>query len=1561
MAKAPLIDDIVNASGTMMPRPSSAIAALIRAGGGAVDIDRTIKRTIGDKAYGSARTKGAQSSALEKYFRDPQARLNDVRSAPFTSFGQELQAAIKSGQINPSRLSIVSKSRRVPGVAEYLSQLFGIPLGNMIFTQGGSKQPAMDALRTKGPRASRVQRFAVGGNVGTDTVPALLTPGEFVINRSSAQSIGYGSLNKMNKVGKYAKGGIVQHFAKGTPGRGARQFDPQPFNPFRPFAISPQKQQVQQRTEQVRSGKLETNLLAAQNAPKWEPINKQIPGLASALAENAKLTGRSAKNQQEVIAQLIRNVDKWRGQGASLDQIKRSLESYSQTVDAKNQQLAQTKVQPLRDAKANRPNLFTSSSADAALATGSSQGQAAAVKKQQIQNDGFTRGSALQKQTVAAIQAGAKVAPTITPTVGPRVQTAAGRAGMSTGDVLAAARASSNKAATSVTKLGGSADRASSSMSNSGKSVDSVGAGMKLMGLSMATSLIQGFLPALDESSGMMVRLAHNGLGLITTLASVAFALESFGVSLNKANAQSFMSFLGGGGLGAQGKQGVFNAARNMGLGKGGADAVTAGAEALTTIAGPVIAAVGAFFAIQYAGNMLVESMYGYSAKIKKAIEEGNIDSARSNAEAQQKANTNVNSAAGAGAGAILGGSIGFALGGPFGAALGAALGASAGAGIGAALSDTAEYAGQAAATSAALAKSQKSLTKASEDASKALADFEKGSISAAELLQSTSGATADVARSRAEAQALAERGRQEIQRDAGGRGGLRNVVTLGGLLGESTKARTERIEGESKKAMQEVNKQEQEALKIAQPAMNALSKQIAMTGGSFDDLMAKIKETDPNLYQILIRQGTNDLNKSFQNISKEAERTKKALEAANLGLRSAQATSLAMSSTMDRFSASLEVGGNSFVYNAEFLSQAMTSAAQAMNTADIKSAISDVSKNLSASGVSDKFTKKFEGNALAFSQAQQKYGQAFDNILDRAKAQGKTFSADELKTQFGDELGNLLGPDVSAEAKQNLKDIIGGIELSPDEVNQIMAGNYQAFGDKLGEAGQAQIQEILKIAQERAKAEQVLIDLTKKKIDAERQFVEAQQQAIDLVMEGRGIQAKYGGAPVTAQERTQAELRKSNAQSGRIGLTDLTTGDPAELRRRNKEISTNFGDIERRRRVEGGMQGVKGVEADEFSRDLQKAQQQQVATIRNLIKIQEDELKLIQEKNKLERSSLESLAKGDIEQFFKQQSAVGAQAAIASGSSSLQNFYGAESLAMAADDLKRQQEAGVQTAFGQQLGGPGGLVERASGAALGAYGVTDARSAQVMAGTTPEEEAAKGRLRELGGILGETGELGADMAEMQVNTASIIVNNAKVELKETEERGRRAAEKADAAVTKSRGGLIYANRGIFVPRGTDTIPAMLTPGEFVVNRGAVQRGNNLQILKAMNNGSGGVSNTSGAALMARGGIVRYRAEGSTGPESGSNDAMSNFVQALNLFNQNLSKHIQSLQGLSISLKLDTTNINVNLNGVEFLNTTVSAIKKQVLEEVGKKIESMKVGSDGALKDNPGTINRTMA
>ena len=51
-----------------------------------------------------------------------------------------------------------------------------------------------------------VKELAKGGPAGTDTVPALLTPGEFVINKKSAEAFGYNGLEKINK---YASGGPV--------------------------------------------------------------------------------------------------------------------------------------------------------------------------------------------------------------------------------------------------------------------------------------------------------------------------------------------------------------------------------------------------------------------------------------------------------------------------------------------------------------------------------------------------------------------------------------------------------------------------------------------------------------------------------------------------------------------------------------------------------------------------------------------------------------------------------------------------------------------------------------------------------------------------------------------------------------------------------------------------------------------------------------------------------------------------------------------------------------------------------------------------------------------------------------------------------------------------------------------------------------------------------------------------------------------------------------------------------------------------------------------------------
>ena len=65
------------------------------------------------------------------------------------------------------------------------------------------------------PSQIPAKKKAKGGSIsgtGTDTVPALLTPGEFVINKKSAEAFGYDNLKKVNK---YAKGGVVQRFQTG--------------------------------------------------------------------------------------------------------------------------------------------------------------------------------------------------------------------------------------------------------------------------------------------------------------------------------------------------------------------------------------------------------------------------------------------------------------------------------------------------------------------------------------------------------------------------------------------------------------------------------------------------------------------------------------------------------------------------------------------------------------------------------------------------------------------------------------------------------------------------------------------------------------------------------------------------------------------------------------------------------------------------------------------------------------------------------------------------------------------------------------------------------------------------------------------------------------------------------------------------------------------------------------------------------------------------------------------------------------------------------------------------
>lgn len=1191
------------------------------------------------------------------------------------------------------------------------------------------------------------REFATGGGVGTDTVPALLTPGEFVVNRSSAQRIGYGNLNRMNKVGKYAKGGFVQRFAAGSSGTGVSS-PPSSLDAFNAFF------------------------------------------------------GAVGNNTQAV-------------------------------------------------------------------------------------NTNSTAQKNLSKSAVEVVN------------------------------------------------------------------------NNKMFALSVGASLIQGFLPAIDDNSSAMLRMGNSLLGLVTTIASVGFALETFNVQLSSG---SVFKFLTGQGLNLDKVQ---NNLIGAGVGKGLTNSLISITQVLSKFAGPVVAATGLFYALNTAGKLLVESFNNYEGRIKKLTESGQVEKSQKLAEESQSASNKVTKASGAATGAAVGAAAGAGIAAitmnPFAVMGLSVVGATIGSVIGSfsdALSDTSEYFGQTIAVQASLIQSQKSLTKTSEDATKSLEDFNKGNISSTDLLKSLSSGTANIEKLRQQSENINKQGNKEISREAdfaGLRGGLRNVITLGGLLGESTGEKQARIESDQSKASQSVAKQEQELLRVAQPALSAFSRQIAMSGGSFEDLMKKIREVDPNLFNILVRQGTKDLNQSFQNIAKEVEITKAKFAAINLGFRSVTSASDAAALKMDNLMNSFEVGNSPASRAAAVLEASMTSAGQNISKIDFDSSLNEVNNVFKAFGASEEQINKFNGLLQGVAGVQRKFPEIVDTLKQRLQS-------GELKdinnpTKVGEEFKKIIGQElvkskIAPAVQKQILDAMGDVKLEQADIDKLLGPepDYSVLEKYFGDATKEVSQIMKSVLEKNAKIQQQLIEITKKRIDAERNLVEAQKEALDLIMEGREVQAKYGGREVTNQERRQNLLAKSNVEGSRLGLSNMRTGDVPELRRRNLEIMGGFANVEDGRR-RNGLEGVRGAEANEFQKDLEKTYKTQIDTIRSLIKLEEDQLKIIEEKNKLEKESLESLAKGDIESFFKQQAAVGARAAIASGDQRSMNLYGSEALGAAASDIQRQKDAGVQSLYGQRLGGAGGLAEAAASAALSSMGVTDMRSAQIMAGTTGEEEASKSRLRELGGLLGETGQIGVQMAEMQVGTATIQAEKAELIVTNLANGGNSPVQ------NRANGGLIYASRGMFVPRGSDTVPAMLTPGEFVVNRAAVQRGNNLQILSAMNGGSSSSSSTQSESVkMSRGGVVKYfdnggQVESNQSNPMGSfdNQIMNKFAESLSNFNRNLTLNIDKLKQTSINIKLDSTNVNVNLNDGGLLKALKEEVKKELLTVISNQF---KLDNNGNIRRN---------
>ena len=182
-----------------------------------------------------------------------------------------------------------------------------------------------------------------------------------------------------------------------------------------------------------------------------------------------------------------------------------------------------------------------------------------------------------------------------------------------------------------------------------------------------------------------------------------------------------------------------------------------------------------------------------------------------------------------------------------------------------------------------------------------------------------------------------------------------------------------------------------------------------------------------------------------------------------------------------------------------------------------------------------------------------------------------------------------------------------------------------------------------------------------------------------------------------------------------------------------------------------------------------------------------------------------------------------------------------------------------------------------------------------------------------------------------------------------------------------------------FSPRGTDTVPAMLTPGEFVVNKKATQ--NNLPLLKQINSQS-----------YQRGGVVRYYQQGSRSPIQAAGGSVGMYslslddksISLIREFSSRFAQFSNNLANLTLpSLRIDESTlsslndftkrfdnftkellkvsippvititgkheVNVNINGASVFSSMDKYVSNMIKNEISNAFAQLSRETDGAI------------
>jgi hypothetical protein len=211
-----------------------------------------------------------------------------------------------------------------------------------------------------------------------------------------------------------------------------------------------------------------------------------------------------------------------------------------------------------------------------------------------------------------------------------------------------------------------------------------------------------------------------------------------------------------------------------------------------------------------------------------------------------------------------------------------------------------------------------------------------------------------------------------------------------------------------------------------------------------------------------------------------------------------------------------------------------------------------------------------------------------------------------------------------------------------------------------------------------------------------------------------------------------------------------------------------------------------------------------------------------------------------------------------------------------------------------------------------------------------------------------ESGESLANLSRDEIRELELVRPYLRTKSNETV---RPAVFRRKSAQKFNTGGIVYANRGElinFQPRGQDTVPAMLTPGEFVINRESSAKYR--PVLEAINSGS-----------YNRGGIVNYLNNGGLIPNYYKKGGVATGTAGFDFagFMQTLTNTLIST--IPEALKQGFQNISTSQQPQQTTSNGVSSIDSGVLDQLNQFTNRLKSVTDtlAGLQAIPSEINVT--